>query len=49
MEFDFYSCPYEPDTGPVPCGQRPECAVCSWLRFSVSVPHNEKMLESQIN
>ena len=28
--YDYYSCPYEPDTGPTPCGEKPECNRCSW-------------------
>lgn len=29
--YDYYNCPYEPDTGIPPCGQRPECKDCIWL------------------
>lgn len=25
MQYDYYSCPYEPDTGIPPCGEMPEC------------------------
>lgn len=31
--FDYYNCPYDSDTGPVPCGEKPECAKCSWCEF----------------
>ncbi|MFR3791036.1 MAG: hypothetical protein ACLTWO_03780 [Blautia massiliensis (ex Durand et al. 2017)] len=30
--FDFYSCPYDPDTGPVPCGEKNECVKCCWFK-----------------
>lgn len=33
---DYYACPYEPDTGPVPCGEKPECAGCRWLALARS-------------
>lgn len=29
MQYDYYSCPYEPDTGIPPCGEMPECQTCS--------------------
>lgn len=29
---DYYDFPYDPDTGAVPCGERPECAECCWLK-----------------
>lgn len=33
-QFDYYSCPYDPDTGPVPCGEKPECSHCTWCAFA---------------
>lgn len=31
MTYDYYNCPYEPDTGIPPCGQQPECQDCMWF------------------
>ena len=25
MQYDYHSCPYEPDTGVPPCGEMAEC------------------------
>ena len=36
MEYDYYSCPYEPDTGIPPCGEMPECQTCSWCYLADS-------------
>lgn len=36
MQYDYYSCPYEPDTGIPPCGEMPECQTCSWCYLADS-------------
>ena len=34
MNYTFYKCPYDPDTGALPCGERPECTMCDWCHFA---------------
>lgn len=32
MCYDFYSCPFEPDTCTPPCGEQEECQDCEWAK-----------------
>ena len=41
MQYDYYSCPYEPDTGIPPCGEMPECQTCSWRYLADSENQND--------
>lgn len=41
MQYDYYSCPYEPDTGIPPCGEMPECQTCSWCYLADSEKSND--------
>lgn len=34
MNYTFYNCPYDPDTGALPCGECPECTMCDWCHFA---------------
>lgn len=33
MCYDFYSCPFEPDTCTPPCGEQEECQDCEWAKI----------------
>ena len=33
MCYDFYSCPFEPDTCIPPYGDREECKNCEWAKI----------------
>lgn len=46
MKYDFYSCPFEPDTGIPPCGDCPECTACSWLTIVRHLTQSEPTGES---
>lgn len=39
MQYDYHSCPYEPDTGVPPCGEKAECKTCAWCVLADN-PHN---------
>lgn len=41
MTYDYYNCPYEPDTGMPPCGQQPECKDCLWFYILTDPPEND--------
>lgn len=32
--WDYHSCPYEPDTGVPPCGEKAECKTCAWCALA---------------
>ena len=34
MQYDYHSCPYEPDTGVPPCGEKAECKTCAWCAIA---------------
>ena len=33
MCYDFYSCPFEPDTCTPPCVEQEECQDCEWAKI----------------
>lgn len=36
MQYDYHSCPYEPDTGVPPCGKMAECKTCTWCSLAAT-------------
>ena len=36
MQYDYHSCPYEPDTGVPPCGEMAECKTCAWCSLAAT-------------
>lgn len=36
MQYDYHSCPYEPDTGVPPCGEMAECKTCTWCNLAAT-------------
>lgn len=36
MQYDYHSCPYEPDTGVLPCGEMAECKTCTWCSLAAT-------------
>lgn len=48
MTYDYYNCPYEPDTGTPPCGRRPECSDCLWFYILTDPPENDDFDEFMV-
>jgi hypothetical protein len=36
MCYDFYSCPFDPDTCIPPCGEHEECKDCEWEKTTAT-------------